>query len=71
MWADAIYSISIEGRDAPTRTVTFLDQSIVGNSLALRFTTYRTIATLEVAKGSPESEATPLQRGPKDHSKPV
>lgn len=49
---DAIYSISIEGRDAPMRTVTFMDQSQLGEDLVLRFTTYRTIATVEVVKRS-------------------
>jgi hypothetical protein len=51
---DALYSISIEGRDSPMRTVSFLDQSQLGADLTLRFTTYRTIATVEVIKGSPE-----------------
>jgi hypothetical protein len=52
---DALYSISLEGRDAPMRTVTFLDQSQLGIGLVLRFTTYRTIATVELVKGSPRS----------------
>ena len=52
---DALYSISLEGRDAPMRTVSFMDQSQLGDDLVLRFTTYRTIATVEVVKGSPES----------------
>jgi hypothetical protein len=51
---DAIYSISLEGRDAPMRTVTFLDQSDLGDELMLRFTTYRTIATVEVVTRSAE-----------------
>jgi hypothetical protein len=62
---DAVYSISFEGRDAPMRTVTFLDQSQLGDDLVLRFTTYRTIATVDVVKGSPEREASVLRRGPK------
>jgi hypothetical protein len=53
---DAFCSISIEGRDAPMRTVTFLDQSQLGDDLVLRFTTYRTVATVEVVKGSRESK---------------
>lgn len=53
---DALYSISLEGRDAPRRTVTFLDQSDLGDDLVLRFTTCRTIATVEVVKGSPECQ---------------
>lgn len=53
---DAVYSISLEGRDAPMRTVTFLDQSQLGADFVLRFTTYRTIATVEVVRGSPLSE---------------
>jgi hypothetical protein len=52
---DALYSMSIEGRDAPMRTVTFIDQSDLGDDLVLRFTTYRTIATVEVVKGSPQA----------------
>lgn len=52
---DALYSISLEGRDAPMRTVTFMDQSDLGDDLVLRFTTYRTIATVEIVKRSPES----------------
>lgn len=47
---DALYSISIEGPDAPMRTVSFLDQSQLGDDLVLRFTTYRTIATVELVK---------------------
>lgn len=47
---DALYSISTEGRDAPMRTVTFVDQSKLGDELTLRFTTYRTIATVEIVK---------------------
>lgn len=54
---DALYSISIEGRDAPMRTVTFLDQSDLGNGLTLRFTTYRTLATVEVVKRLPRTLA--------------
>jgi hypothetical protein len=48
---DALYSISIEGPDAPMRTVSFMDQSDLGSDLLLQFTTYRTIATVEVIKG--------------------
>jgi hypothetical protein len=51
---DPVYSISIEGRDAPMRTVSFMDQSELGGDLTLRFTTYRTIATVEVVKRSLE-----------------
>lgn len=47
---DALYSISLEGRDAPMRTVTFLDQSELGDDLMLQFTTYRTLATVEVVR---------------------
>lgn len=49
---DALYCISLEGRDAPMRTVSFLDQSELGNDLTLRFTTYRTLATVEVVRRS-------------------
>lgn len=51
---DALYSISLEGRDAPMRTVTFMDQSDLGEDLTLRFTTYRTIATVEIVKSTPQ-----------------
>ncbi len=51
---DALYSISLEGRDAPMRTITFMDQSDLGVELMLRFTSYRTIATVEVVKRSPQ-----------------
>ncbi len=47
---DAIYSISLEGRDAPMRTVTFVDHSDLGDGLGLQFTTYRTLATVEIVK---------------------
>lgn len=47
---EAVYRISIEGRDAPMRTVSFMDDSEVGDGLAVRFTTYRTHATIEVVK---------------------
>lgn len=50
---DALYSISLEGRDAPMRAITFMDQSDLGAGLVLRFTTYRTIATVEIVKRSP------------------
>lgn len=49
---DALYSISLEGRDAPMRTVTFQDQSDLSDALTLRFTTYRTLATVEVVRAS-------------------
>lgn len=47
---DPVYSISIEGRDAPMRTVTFDDESDLGNTLRLRFTNYRTIASVEIVR---------------------
>lgn len=49
---DPLYSISFEGPDAPMRTVAFMDKIELGDGLTLRFTTYRTIATVEVIKGS-------------------
>lgn len=45
---DAVYSISFEGCDAPMRTVTFYDYSDLGKGFMLRFTTYRTLATVEI-----------------------
>ena len=47
---DAVYSISLEGRDAPMRTVTFADHSDLADAFGLQFTTYRTLATVEVVK---------------------
>lgn len=47
---DAVYSISLEGRDAPMRTVTFVDESDLEEGLGLQFTTYRTLATVEIVK---------------------
>jgi hypothetical protein len=47
---EAVYRISIEDRDAPMRTVSFLDDSTFGEGLAVRFTTYRTHASIEVIK---------------------
>lgn len=47
---DAVYSISLEGRDAPMRTVTFVDRSDLGNQFRLQFTSYRTLATVEVVR---------------------
>lgn len=52
---DAVYSISLEGRDAPMRTVTFVDTCYLGATLSLQFTTYRTLATVEVVKRAPMS----------------
>lgn len=49
---EAVYRISIEGRDAPMRTVSFMDDSNLGAGLAVRLTTYRTHATAEVVKRS-------------------
>ncbi|MCO5216668.1 MAG: hypothetical protein M9953_11045 [Thermomicrobiales bacterium] len=47
---DTLYSISLEGRDAPMRTVTFVDTSDLGPGLDLQFTTYRTLATVEIVR---------------------
>lgn len=47
---EAVYRISIEDRDAPMRTVSFMDNSNLGQELAVRFTTYRTHASIEVIK---------------------
>lgn len=47
---DAVYIISLEGRDAPMRTVTFYDYSDLGKGFMLRFTSYRTLATVEIVK---------------------
>lgn len=47
---DAVYRISIEDRNAPMRTVSFMNDSTVGAGLAVRFTTYRTHASIELVK---------------------
>jgi hypothetical protein len=49
---DAVYGISLEGRDAPMRTVTFMDQSDFGDGLVLQFTTYRTIALVKLSRAT-------------------
>lgn len=53
---DPLYSISFEGPDAPMRTVAFVNESDLGEGLTLKFTTYRTIATVEVVKGSSRTQ---------------
>lgn len=52
---DTIYRISIEGRDAPLRAVSFQDDSALGEFFAIRFSAYLTDATIEVIKRPPES----------------
>lgn len=47
---EAVYRISIEGRDAPLRAVSFQDDSDLGEVLSMRFTTYLTDATIELTK---------------------
>ena len=47
---DPLYSVSFENGDAPMRTVALEDESDLGPGLILRFTTYRTITTVEVVK---------------------
>lgn len=51
---DPLYSISFENGDAPMRTVAFVDESYLGDGLPLRFTTYRTIATVEIIRSNQE-----------------
>lgn len=71
---DPLYSISFEGRDAPMRTVAFVNESDLSDALSLRFTTYRTIATVEVVKGSagnrgaPRSGSTALGSASRQHA---
>lgn len=50
---DAVYRISIEGRDAPLRAVSFQNESDLGDFFAIRFTAYPTDATVEVVKRLP------------------
>jgi hypothetical protein len=47
---DAVYRITIEGRDAPLRAVSFQDESNLGAVLSIRFTAYLTDATIELIK---------------------
>jgi hypothetical protein len=47
-----VYRITIEGRDAPLRAVSFQDESNLGERLAVRFTAYLTDATIEVLKAT-------------------
>jgi hypothetical protein len=47
---DAVYRITIEGRDAPLRAVSFQDDSDLGEVLSIRFAAYLTDATIEVIK---------------------
>lgn len=49
---EPLYSISVENGDAPMRTVAFIDDSDLGDGLTTKFTTYRTIATVEIVKGA-------------------
>jgi len=49
---DPLYSISVESRDAPMRTVSFTDESQLAPTLSVRFTTYRTVATIELLRSS-------------------
>lgn len=49
---DPLSSISFENGDAPMRTVAFIDESDLGAGLTTKLTTYRTIATVEIVKGS-------------------
>lgn len=48
---DPLYSISVESRDAPMRTVSFTDESQLAPTLNVRFTNYRTIASIEILRG--------------------
>lgn len=47
---DAVYRVTIEGRDAPLRAVSFQDESNIGEVFSIRFTAYLTDATIEVIK---------------------
>ncbi len=46
-----LYSISVESRDVPMHTVSFTDESQLAPTLNLRFTNYRTIASIEILRG--------------------
>jgi hypothetical protein len=47
---DPVYRITIEGRDAPLRAVSFQDDSDLGEVFTVRFTAYLTDATIDVVK---------------------
>ena len=47
---EAFYRITIEGRDAPLRAVSFQDDSNLGEVGAVRFTAYLTDATIELLR---------------------
>jgi len=47
---DAVYRITIEGRDAPLRAVSFQDDSDLARAYSVKFTAYLTDATIEVVK---------------------
>lgn len=47
---DAVYRITIEGRDAPLRAVSFQNDSNLGEVLSIRFTAHLTDATIDVVK---------------------
>lgn len=49
-----VYRITIEGRDAPLRSVSFQDESDLGDFFTTRFTAHLTDATVEVVKRQPE-----------------
>lgn len=56
---DSFFSISFEGPDSPTCTVSFMDERALAYSLTLRFATCRTIASVEVVKGLEVSQGSP------------
>lgn len=47
---EPVYSVSIEGRDSPMRTVTFVDKTASSNHFRLQHTNYRTISTVEITR---------------------
>lgn len=47
---EAVYRISIEDRNAPMRTVSFTNDNTIGEGFAVRFTTYRTHASIELVR---------------------
>lgn len=48
---DAVLTVSVEGRDAPMRTVTFADKTTLPEGHAIETTAYRTIASISLTIG--------------------
>jgi hypothetical protein len=60
---DTVYRISIEGRDAPLRSVSFQEESDLGVVFSIRFMAHLTDATVEVMKRSHDSQTLCNEKG--------